>query len=182
MAVIYIPNGPKDIPTISIPRPFQIYPNWDFWIENIRSGNPGNVCTRGSGDCASFVTLGQTKLIASRHCQGCQIVCFQTKNPNLGKFGRALDWKMLIYFMPIWNILQTFGIFYNQLSHFVFISCIFFQFWYHVPRKIWQPRTHCKVFHEVADIFGLEKVNQSSTENFFQNPPFHFISGRDAFN
>jgi hypothetical protein len=31
--------------------------------------------------------------------QGCQMVCFQTKNPNLGKFGRALDWKMFIYFM-----------------------------------------------------------------------------------
>jgi hypothetical protein len=23
--------------------------------------------------------------------QGCQMVCFQTKNPNLGKFWRALD-------------------------------------------------------------------------------------------
>jgi hypothetical protein len=29
---------------------------------------------------------------------------FQTKNPNLGKFLRALGWKMLIYFMDIWNI------------------------------------------------------------------------------
>jgi hypothetical protein len=50
---------------------------------------------------------------------------FQTKNPNLGKFWRALDWKMLIYFMPIWNILQTFGIFYNHLLHFVFTWYIF---------------------------------------------------------
>jgi hypothetical protein len=37
---------------------------------------------------------------------------FQTKNPNLGKFGKALDGKMCI-FMAIWNILQTFGIFYD---------------------------------------------------------------------
>jgi hypothetical protein len=37
--------------------------------------------------------------------QGCQMVCFQTKNPNLGKFWRALEWKMLKYFMAIWNIL-----------------------------------------------------------------------------
>jgi hypothetical protein len=44
--------------------------------------------------------------------QGCQMVCFQTKNPNLGKFWRALDWKKLIYFfghlgyfMEIWEIL-----------------------------------------------------------------------------
>jgi hypothetical protein len=45
--------------------------------------------------------------------QGCQMVCFQTKNPNLGKFRRALDWKIFIcifdchleYFMDIWGIL-----------------------------------------------------------------------------
>jgi hypothetical protein len=35
------------------------------------------------------------------HVQGCQMVSFQTKNPNLGKFWRTLDWKMLIYFMAI---------------------------------------------------------------------------------
>jgi hypothetical protein len=40
--------------------------------------------------------------------QGCQMVYFQTKNPNLGKFWRALDWTMLIYFMTIWNILRAF--------------------------------------------------------------------------
>jgi hypothetical protein len=43
--------------------------------------------------------------------QGCQMVSFQTKNPNLGKFWMTLDWKMLIDFTAIWNILQTFGIF-----------------------------------------------------------------------
>jgi hypothetical protein len=44
-----------------------------------------------------------------------------TKNPILGKFWRALEWQMLIYFMSIWNILRTFGIFYDHLVHFVFI-------------------------------------------------------------
>jgi hypothetical protein len=53
------------------------------------------------------------------------MVCFQIKNPNLDKFWRALHWKMLLYFMPIWNILQTFGIFYSHLVHFVFIWYIF---------------------------------------------------------
>jgi hypothetical protein len=48
--------------------------------------------------------------------QGCQVACFQTKNPNLGKFWRALDWNMLIFFMVIWNILRTFGIFYGHLG------------------------------------------------------------------
>jgi hypothetical protein len=41
--------------------------------------------------------------------QVCQMVCFQTKNPNLGKFFRVLNWKMLIY------------IFYDHLVHCVFI-------------------------------------------------------------
>jgi hypothetical protein len=50
-----------------------------------------------------------------RHCdneQGCQMVYFQTKNPTLGKFWRALEGKMLKYlsgrfeyFTDIWYIL-----------------------------------------------------------------------------
>jgi hypothetical protein len=50
------------------------------------------------------------------------MVYFQAKNSNLGKFWRALDWKMLIYYMAMWNILQTFEICYD---HFVFICYIF---------------------------------------------------------
>jgi hypothetical protein len=26
--------------TFSIPRPFKMYPNWEFWFENKPSGNP----------------------------------------------------------------------------------------------------------------------------------------------
>jgi hypothetical protein len=37
------------------------------------------------------------------------MVCFKTKNPNLGKFWRALEWKMLVYVMAIWYILLPFG-------------------------------------------------------------------------
>jgi hypothetical protein len=29
--------------------------------------------------------------------QGCQMVYFQTKNPSMGKFWRALEWKSLVY-------------------------------------------------------------------------------------
>jgi hypothetical protein len=29
------------IPTSSIARPSKIYPKWDFWFENITSGNTG---------------------------------------------------------------------------------------------------------------------------------------------
>jgi hypothetical protein len=63
---------------------------------------------------------------------------FSNQNPNLSKFWKAFNWKMfnislsfkifsgdLGYFMTIWYILYSFG--------------TFFRFWYHVPRKIWQP-------------------------------------------
>jgi hypothetical protein len=57
--------------------------------------------------------------------QGCQMVCFQTKNLNLGKFWWTLEWKMLKCFMAIWNILRTLGIFYDHLVHFMLIWYIF---------------------------------------------------------
>jgi hypothetical protein len=50
---------------------------------------------------------------------------FKPKNPNLYKFWSALDCKMLIYFMAICNISQTFEILFDQLVHFVFIWDIF---------------------------------------------------------
>jgi hypothetical protein len=57
------------------------------------------------------------------------MVYFQTKNSNLSKFPRALDWKNESrYFIAIWNILCTFGIFYAHLVHFVFIWYIFYSF------------------------------------------------------
>jgi hypothetical protein len=70
---------------------------------------------------------GKTVKNCGQNClpQGCQMVSFQTKNPNLGKFWMTLDWKMLIYFRAIWNILETFRIFYDHLVQFVFIWCIF---------------------------------------------------------
>jgi hypothetical protein len=76
--------------------------------------------------------------------QGCQMVCFQIKNPNLGKFwkiGKCLCtlwpfWTFsgdLGYFMTIWYIFYSFGTFFPR-------------FWYHVPRNIWQPlhESHAK--------------------------------------
>jgi hypothetical protein len=68
-----------------------------------------------------FFFMRKMKKSREKHEQGCQMVYFQTKSPNLGKFESALDYKMLIYFMCICNILWTFGIFYDHLVHFVFI-------------------------------------------------------------
>jgi hypothetical protein len=39
---------------------------------------------------------------------------FEPKHPNLGKFWRAFELKMLVYFMVICNILHPFGIFYGH--------------------------------------------------------------------
>jgi hypothetical protein len=91
--------------------------------------------------------------------QGCQMVYFQTKNPNLCKFWSALDWRMVIYLMAICIILWTFGIFCDHLVHFVFIWYIFW-FWYHVPIKIWQP---CSGPIEVS--FGYWKLFFASYAN-----------------
>jgi hypothetical protein len=65
---------------------------------------------------------------------------YVTKNPNMGKFCRVLQWKMSVYFMAIWFILWSIGIFCGHLvcifsGHLVYM----FSFWYTAPRKIWQP-------------------------------------------
>jgi hypothetical protein len=58
--------------------------------------------------------------------QGCQMVYFQTKNTNLGKFWKALKSKMSEYFMAIWNILWPFGTFYGHFGNLVVMWYIFF--------------------------------------------------------
>jgi hypothetical protein len=55
--------------------------------------------------------------------QGCQMVCFQTKRPNLG---RVLQWKMWVYFMDTWSISWSFAIFYGHLVQFLVV-------WYILP-------------------------------------------------
>jgi hypothetical protein len=57
---------------------FQIaafHPIWSHWTESSAVG---------------------TKKSFPAEKQGCQIIYFQTKNPNLGKFWMALEWKMLV--------------------------------------------------------------------------------------
>jgi hypothetical protein len=44
---------------------------------------------------------------------------FQTKNPNLGKFWKDLQWKVLVYFMAIWSILCPFRVFCCYLVYFI---------------------------------------------------------------
>jgi hypothetical protein len=60
--------------------------------------------------------------------QGCQMLYFQARIPNLGAFCRMFQWKMLVYFMSIWYILQPFGIFYSRLVYFTAVWYIFWLF------------------------------------------------------
>jgi hypothetical protein len=53
---------------------------------------------------------------------------FQTKNSNLGKFWRVLQWKKLVSFMSIWSILMPFGTFCGHMLYFVIIWYIFSRF------------------------------------------------------
>jgi hypothetical protein len=86
--------------------------------------------------------------------QGCQMVCFQTKNPNLGKFWRVLQWKIFVYFMTIWSILRPLKVFYGHLVYFVVIWYISPRFWYIVPRKIFQPLHEGDKFSPVLHTTG----------------------------
>jgi hypothetical protein len=43
-----------------------------------------------------------------------------------GKIWRALEWKLLLYFMTIWNILRTFGIISDYLEYF---AAIWYNLW-----------------------------------------------------
>jgi hypothetical protein len=68
------------------------------------------------------------------------MVYFQTKNSNLGKFWRVLQWKMLVYFMAIWPILRQFSMLCCHMVNFVVISYTYVSpLWYVVPIQIWQP-------------------------------------------
>jgi hypothetical protein len=64
---------------------------------------------------------------------GCQMVYFQTENPNEGKIWRFLQLKMMVHFTTVWSILPLFGIFYGHLVHFSRFGR------YAVLSKIWQP-------------------------------------------
>jgi hypothetical protein len=67
------------------------------------------------------------------------MVCFQTRHPNLGKFWRLLQWKMLVYFMdtcgPFYGLcysLWTFGIVCGILVYV-------FPYWYLYQEKSGNP-------------------------------------------
>jgi hypothetical protein len=59
-------------------------------------------------------------------CQGCQMVCFQTKDPNFGYISEGLRMENVVifydqlgYFMAIWHNVWQFGIGCGRLVYFL---------------------------------------------------------------
>jgi hypothetical protein len=109
--------------------------------------------------------------------QGCQMVYFQTINPNLCTFWRVWQWKILVYW-SVWHVWRPFGLFY---SHWVYVPIIwsfgiFLQFWYVMPRKIWQLCSQAihsiffRTFQCISDPFrtyvGIAPISCSFKWNF----------------
>jgi hypothetical protein len=59
--------------------------------------------------------------------QGCQMVCFQTKNPKLGNFGGPWNEKVGIFYGRL-EYITAFFIFYRHLA--IYIVAV----WYSFPR------------------------------------------------
>jgi hypothetical protein len=92
--------------------------------------------------------------------QGCQMVCFQTKNPNFGKIWRALEWKMLLYFLTVCNILRPFGIIIYA-SYSLWWLGIFFTFWHVWTKKhLATLRGSVRPFPAFCKSFGCFKLHE----------------------
>jgi hypothetical protein len=72
------------------------------------------------------------------------MVYFQTKNPNLEKFWKFLQWKMFGIFRAILSISRPTGIFYGHLVRFVVTWYIFTRFGKLYREKSGNPDVDCK--------------------------------------
>jgi hypothetical protein len=92
---------------------------------------------------------------------------FKLKIPNLGNFCRVFKWKMLVYFMNIWSILQPFGLVYGNLVKVFCGNLVYlFPFWYAVPRTIWQPWPRLRICFAAGTAQVIIKTKRTHTYNF----------------
>jgi hypothetical protein len=114
------------------PEAFQVFILEQSTIQYM-SGLPDGLSSNQNGHLVHFPGLPDGTYI------------FKPKNPNLGKFWRVLQCKMLVCFWQFGYILWTFGIVRGNLVYF-------FPFGYFVPRKIWQPWSPWqRCFHSMCD-------------------------------
>jgi hypothetical protein len=89
------------MPTYSSARPSKINPNLDFWFENRTIWfQPGKwlsshflaQCFPAFKKCFNQLLPNKMEInFEMESDQGCQMVYFNTKNPNVGIFWRALE-------------------------------------------------------------------------------------------
>jgi hypothetical protein len=72
---------------------------------------------------------------------------FKPKTPNLGKFWRALQCKMLVYFMAIWSIRRSFGLVCGNFVYFMVFSYIFPVLVCCTKKNLATLATKCKIKH-----------------------------------
>jgi hypothetical protein len=63
---MYIPNGQRTKQTFSFTSPSKIYPNGEFWFENIPSGNPGFFLVE-RGLCVALL-YSKRDILAQKKC------------------------------------------------------------------------------------------------------------------
>jgi hypothetical protein len=57
--------------------------------------------------------------------QGCQMAYFQTKNPDLGKFWRVLQWKMLVFYIYAHLVyFTTIRYCYFATNRYIYVVCM----------------------------------------------------------
>jgi hypothetical protein len=71
------------------------------------------------------------------------MIYFQTQNPTLGKFGRALEWKMLVF---LWQFGTGHLVCIWPFGSFVIIWCIFPRFGTLYLEKSGNPAANNKAF------------------------------------
>jgi hypothetical protein len=79
---------------------------------------------------------------------------------------------MMVYFIAIWYILWPLG---TVCGYFVY----FFQFWYVVPIKIWQPSLAAKKLLTYFTNQGLNSTNPLTRAKEFQREARHSIEKID---
>jgi hypothetical protein len=100
---------------------------WQHWLQTKKKQNKGPINTSErplTFECKrnNATLTPDTIFVLNRVARW---FVFQPKIPNWENNSRVSDWKMLIYFMDMWNNLWTFGIFHEHSAHCVFIWYIF---------------------------------------------------------
>jgi hypothetical protein len=100
--------------------------------------------------------------------QGCQMVCFQTKNPNFGKLWRVLQWKMMVYFIDTRSISRSFVIFYGHLV-------VYFPVLVFCTKKNLATLAQIRTAKKALFVMNNSFAPPSSLSDIFMEPTIHHL-------